>query len=105
MRAGLTRERKTNPSFTYSPDGVHPTAAGHVVMAQALMGGLNLSVDENSRELKGKVLSLVHQRQRLLTDAWLTHTGHKRPLKAGLPLDEARTRAADLDRQIRSLLN
>ncbi|PYJ00225.1 MAG: hypothetical protein DME25_21240 [Verrucomicrobia bacterium] len=50
------------------------------------------------------ILQLVQQKQRLLKDAWLNDTGHKRPgMNKGLPLAEARTKAAELDRQIRVL--
>jgi hypothetical protein len=41
----------------------------------------------------------------LLSDAWLTATGHSRPgMAPGVPLDEARARAAELDARIRALL-
>src|SRR5690606_15025117 len=43
----------------------------------------------------------VSQRGSLLHDAWLSHVGHDRPgVKAGLPLDEAQTKAAHLEQQI-----
>jgi lysophospholipase L1-like esterase len=60
----------------------------------------NLSTNRRSLE----VLRLVHQRQRLLTDAWLNDVGHKRPgMAKGLPLAEATAKAAELERQIRTL--
>ena len=52
-----------------------------------------------------EVLKLAGERQRLLRDAWLTATGHKRPgMKAGLPLDEAERRAGQLNGEINLLL-
>jgi len=58
----------------------------------------NLSTNRRSLE----VLKLVHQCQRLLTDARLADVGHKRPgMTKGLPLAEAQQKAADLERQIR----
>jgi pimeloyl-ACP methyl ester carboxylesterase len=51
-----------------------------------------------------EVFALVQQQQRLLKDAWLTDTGHKRPgMNPGVPLGEARVQAARLDRQIHEL--
>ncbi|MDB5243432.1 MAG: family lipolytic protein, partial [Spirosoma sp.] len=38
--------------------------------------------------------------------AWLTATGHKRPgVKVGLPLEEAKAKALELDAQIKLLMN
>ena len=51
-----------------------------------------------------RLLKLIQQRQRLMRDAWLTDTGHKRPgMKKGLPLAEAQSKAAELEKQIREL--
>ena len=53
-----------------------------------------------------EVLELVRRRQRLLKDAWLTETGHKRPgMTPGLPLDEATRRAGEIGRQLHALLS
>ena len=52
-----------------------------------------------------KVLELVRRRQRLLKDAWLTETGHKRPgMSPGVPLEEATRQAGEIDRRLRALL-
>jgi hypothetical protein len=52
-----------------------------------------------------EVLKLVQQRERLLSPAWLTAVGHKRPdTPKGLPLEEARLQASRLDEQIRALV-
>jgi hypothetical protein len=51
-----------------------------------------------------EILKLVQEKQRLMKDAWLTDTGHKRPgMKQGLPLAEAQAKARELDKQIREL--
>jgi hypothetical protein len=40
-----------------------------------------------------------------MKDAWLTYTGHKRPwMKTGIPIDEARHKYDEIDKQIRTLL-
>jgi S-methylmethionine-dependent homocysteine/selenocysteine methylase len=52
-----------------------------------------------------QILKLVSQRQTMMKDAWLTATGHKRPeMKVGLPLEEARAKAAEIEKQIRALM-
>ncbi len=57
-----------------------------------------------TNERGAKLLKLIHQRQRLLTDAWLTDTGHRRPgMNKGLPLATAQEQAAALNSDIREL--
>ena len=52
-----------------------------------------------------EVLALVRKKQRLLKDAWLTSTGHKRPgMGQGLPLAEAERKAGEFDAEIRRLV-
>ncbi len=59
-----------------------------------------LSTNRRAAEL-GKA---VEERQRLLGLAWLTDVGHKRPdTPKGLPLEEARTKAAPLAEKVRKL--
>ena len=51
-----------------------------------------------------EILKLVKKEQDLMKDAWLTATGHKRPgMHKGLPLDDARAKAAEIDASIREL--
>jgi hypothetical protein len=48
-----------------------------------------------------EILRLVQQRQRVLKDSWLTHTGHTRPgMSAGKPLEEAEAEAAKVRAQM-----
>lgn len=58
-----------------------------------------------SRPHGAEVLELVKQRQRVLKDAWLTATGHRRPgMTQGLPLREAEGQAQEIEGQIRKLV-
>jgi hypothetical protein len=53
-----------------------------------------------------EILKLVQEKQRLLKDAWLNDTGHKRPgMKQGLPLAEAQAKAKELDERRARLKN
>jgi lysophospholipase L1-like esterase len=59
-----------------------------------------LSTNSRSAEL----WKLVAERQQLLGLAWLTDVGHKRPdTPKGAPLEEAQKKAAELEKQIRTL--
>jgi len=57
---------------------------------------------KSSLHLRGaELLKLVGQRRKLLSDAWLTQTGHLRPgMAKGMPMAEAEAKAAELSKQI-----
>lgn len=101
MAEAIASVRKTDPVFTFAKDGVHCDGAGHNVLAAALIKGLGESFDPDStayRELYG----LISQRRSILSHAYLSAAGHKRPgMKRGLPLDEAHAKAAELTAKIR----
>jgi lysophospholipase L1-like esterase/pimeloyl-ACP methyl ester carboxylesterase len=113
MNHWLAEQRKHDTSFVFARDGVHPDAAGHWVMAKQILlhlgvgdvAGADRAADMLARSPRGvEVLKLVHERQQLLRDAWLSETGHTRPgVKAGLPVAEAEAKAGELDKQIRDL--
>jgi hypothetical protein len=61
---------------------------------------LKLSADKTTAD----VLKKVQEKNRVLGLAWLTHVGHKRPdTPKGIPLEEAKKKAAALDDEIRKL--
>ena len=107
---------RREPGFAYSRDGVHPADTGHWLMARVVLGHLAPALDVSRYDdatsavsalhpRGADVLRLVVQRQEVLRDAWLSSTGHQRPgIAPGLPLPEANTRAAELDRQLQDLL-
>ncbi len=113
MNKFLADQRAKDSAFRLANDGVHMNATGHWLAAKAILthwGATDLAnVDDATAMLAGrpngdKVLALVQQRQRLLKDAWLRETRHLRPgMKEGLPLEEAKAKAAELDRQISEL--
>jgi lysophospholipase L1-like esterase len=98
----LKEQRKTDPRFTLSPDGIHPNAAGHRLLGETVLRAWGV---ESTSEPDPELLKLVTQRTTLLHDAWLSEVGHRRPgVRPGLPLDEARAKAAVLERQIEALV-
>jgi len=111
----LAERRRTDPKFHLAGDGVHPSGLGHWLIARELLRHLGATDDVvNAADPdawlratpKGpEVLQLVQRRQRLLKDAWLTHTGHRRPgMSAGKPLPDAQREAAEIDLQLRKTL-
>jgi hypothetical protein len=113
MNRYLAERREKDPKFFMSGDGVHPNVLGHWIMAKQILlylGGKDIADCADAKEMLDKsphgaeILKLVEKEQGMMKDAWLTDTGHKRPgMKTGLPLDEAKTKSADLENQIREL--
>lgn len=114
MQQALAERRRSVPTFSFARDGVHPDDAGHWVIAQALLqhlGARDLDGVQSGADMAAvhpagaAILKLVAGRTALLKDAWLTKTGHRRPkMKAGLPLADARARAAEIEVEIRAAL-
>jgi len=83
------RASSTRPFLPSGGDGVHPNETGHWLMARPLLVYFGAPADfatmESVKPMLNlhsngpEILKLVQQRQRLLKDAWLSETGHKRP--------------------------
>jgi lysophospholipase L1-like esterase len=116
MQRFLAQERARDPGFRLANDGVHVNATGHWIIAREVLLHWGLPAPElagttsceqvlSTRPHGLDVLNLVAQKQRLLKDAWLTATGHKRPgMKQGIPLEQADQRAGALDADIRKVI-
>ena len=115
MKQHLSEARQRDPGYRLADDGVHINATGHWLMAREILRhwGVRDRAARRSGQrrtvIAGKpnglaILKLVQQKQRMLKDAWLTTTGHKRPgMNQGLPLKEAQRRARKLDAEIDAL--
>ncbi len=115
MKNFLDDHRAFDSSFAFAKDGVHPDALGHWVMAQQILLYLGeneaanfesieaaVAVQQNGKE----ILQLIEQRQQIMKDAWLTFTKHTRPeMNIGLPLDAAKEKYIQIEKQIRELLS
>src|SRR5205814_2089021 len=114
MDSYLAHRRKTEPEFAYAADGVHANEVGHWIIAKQILLYLGASdlanVADGKAMLAGnprgqELLKLVNRRQDMMKDAWLTATGHKRPgMNHGLPLPEARAKAAEIEKEIRTVV-
>ncbi|MFZ2276225.1 MAG: GDSL-type esterase/lipase family protein [Prosthecobacter sp.] len=107
MNAAIAEKRKTDPEFTFSKDGVHPGPEGHLLMARAVLDvwGLKVKPDGTPDHPNGAaILALVKKKHAILRPAWLSYVGHKRPGNPpGLPIEEAKAKAAELDAEARKL--
>lgn len=113
MKKYILDQREKDPSFALAKDGVHPGDEGHWLMAKQVLLYLGEERVANagsiSEAISGNpngeaILQLVNEKQHMMKDVWLTATKHTRPeMKEGLPLKEAKRKAADIDRQIKSL--
>jgi len=115
MNKYLAEHRAKDPKFFLAGDGVHCNETGHWIIAKQVLqhiGATDVGALESGKAIvashpKGDaILKLVQQRQRMLKEAWLAECKHLRPgMKAGLPVADATTKAAELTKQIRDLAN
>lgn len=113
MKVSLESAGKTDQHFALAKDGIHPGSLGHWIMARPILAYLGYhevlqfpTPDEAFQSFPNgaETRELIGERQALLKDAWLTQTGHKRPgMKKGLPLNEAKKEADNLDQKIAKL--
>ncbi len=108
MDAALAAKRKTDASFAYAKDGVHPTAEGHWVMAQEILRAWGVTHDYKLEDFTtptgrlNALHALVAKRLHVLSASYLSEAGHKRPgIKSGLPMEMAQAQAAELTAQIK----
>ncbi|MDR3633594.1 MAG: SGNH/GDSL hydrolase family protein [Isosphaeraceae bacterium] len=116
MKLFLALQRDHDPAYRLAGDGVHANAIGHWIIARALLAHWRIpakkladspSADAYLAEFPHglELLKIVQDRQRVLKDAWLTATGHKRPgMSRGVPLEAAERQARELDVRIHDLL-
>ncbi len=113
MNRYLTERRQRDPNFFLAGDGVHCNETGHWIIAKQTLlhwGAKDLAAVEDPAAMLADypngpaLLKLIQQRQRMTKDAWLTDVGHVRPgMNKGLPLAEAKARAAAIETEIRGL--
>lgn len=117
MKNYLEAHRKVDAAlhingFALAADGVHPGDVGHWIMAKALLLYLGEKKVSNAPDVlsaadhsgKHEIFKLITEKQNIMKDAWLTAAGHKRPMKKGMPLEEAAIKAAAIDEQISTLM-
>jgi lysophospholipase L1-like esterase len=101
-------------AFALAEDGVHPGEAGHWIMAKQVLLYLGEKGVAKAPDIHAAlaaipngeaILKLVAERQSMMKDAWLTAAKHKRPfMNVGLPLDEAKRKYEETEKEIRGLV-
>lgn len=114
MRKYLEDKRHADSTFVLAKDGIHPNEIGHWIIAKQVLLFLGEDKVLGANDIKNSLssfsnaeetLTLIEDRQKLMRDAWLTYTGHKRPgMKIGLPINEAFEKSEILEKQIMNLL-
>jgi lysophospholipase L1-like esterase len=116
MKRYLAEARRRDPGYRLADDGVHVNATGQWLIAREILRQWGVRDRAVIEAVNGEkvfadrphglaILKLVQQEQRVLKDAWLTATEHKRPgMKRGLPLEAAQRQAHGLDAEIWTLL-
>lgn len=98
LEAATKERRKTDPDYTIVPDGVHPNADGHQLMAETILRAWGVPSFET---MPNEILAAVKTKIQTLHGSYMTFVGHTRPgVKPGIPVDEAKQVAAELDQII-----
>jgi lysophospholipase L1-like esterase len=112
MKKFLDDKRKSDPKYVLAGDGVHLNETGHWLIAQEVLAELGIPSDQVGQKVieahpKGReALKLIQQKQRIVKDAWLNSTGHKRPgMAKGVSIDEATQQAASINEKLGKLLS
>ncbi len=83
MKARIMDLRSQNPSFSYSTDGIHPSASGHLFIAQQFLKSFGFTFDQDIKTLVDRIESdslfrLVDAKRKLRSDGWLKFVGYIR---------------------------
>jgi pimeloyl-ACP methyl ester carboxylesterase/lysophospholipase L1-like esterase len=113
MNRYLAERRQRDTNFFLASDGVHCNDTGHWIIAKQILlhlGAKDVANADGPQAMlavhpRGNdILKLVQEKQRMMKDAWLSDTGHKRPgMNKGLQLAEAQAKSAEVDKQIHEL--
>lgn len=103
----IASRRERDATFTFTPDGVHPGDAGHLLIARTILVELGYELpdgtDEShlSRILADPVFALIRDRRQLRSEAWLPFVGYRRGESfRSASVEAAENVAARLEREI-----
>ncbi len=101
MKQALDERRKTDPTFTFAADAVHPGPEGHLAIAGVVITDLGDTRPDLAQRLEA-FLPDVTTRMDILRDAYLAAAGHLRPgMKNGLSVAEAEAKARPITDSLR----
>jgi lysophospholipase L1-like esterase len=103
IAAFWVEQRKTDPTFTVAPDGVHCNSQGHRTIAEVVLKSWGV---ETWIPISEPMTVLINQKSSVLHNSWLSRIGHKRPgMENGLPIAEAVRKAQEIDSQLQPLID
>jgi lysophospholipase L1-like esterase len=84
----LAKQRQTVADFSFVRDGIHPNAAGHLLMAQIVLRGLGMSLADVSADLNQELARiqadplypLIKRQREGRSNAWLNYVGLPAPI-------------------------
>ena len=107
MSRAMERKRRADSAFCFSPDGVHPTPAGHLFMAWTFLKAVGLDVTapdldgELARLAADSLFILVDRHRRIRSSGWLDFVGYTRETTVTVPgVSQAEQQAAELQERI-----
>jgi lysophospholipase L1-like esterase len=80
----LVRQRVAQPKFSFGADGIHPSAAGHLLMAQTILRSFGIEVGGNDVDAElvriqaDPLFALVRERREKRSAGWLAFVGYTR---------------------------
>ena len=97
MENYFLKQRKDNPDFVMSGDGVHINLEGHALLARFITNKLGYKYVD----VPAEVFNAINSQRKIMHAAWLSHVGHKRPgVAAGLPMKQARVKSEEFNSAI-----
>jgi len=83
VNAYINKKRVEQPQFSFSQDGIHPNAQGHLLMATIILDHYGITVDSDldmvlSTLKDDELYTKIEKKRRLLSEAWLPYIGYIR---------------------------
>ncbi len=83
MKEALQLRRRSQPTFTFAQDGIHPSEEGHFLMALCVVEGLGIEIENKMVNRFEKVrqdsfYQLVSARREAVSETWLPYVGYVR---------------------------
>ncbi len=106
----LAMQRALNPQFSFTRDGIHPAASGHLLMAQIILAAFGVTTDTSDLDGNLKTVEadplfqLVRSEREARSGGWLAYVGYTRDKTVKSPSVTAIEQSvADLQAQVDKL--
>lgn len=83
MKGLIRQQRKRIPEFTFSSDGIHPSSAGHLLMARLFLQHFGFHFEKGTSITEETIMDdplyhVVDHRRKLRSTGWLPYVGYTR---------------------------